>query len=86
MGQSLTSAGVDAESFFERGLACSTGVQGAAIDLIEAHKWFNLAAMNGSGVAQAWRAEIAEQMSPREIALAQRQARAWLTSGARMAA
>ena len=86
MGQSFESVGLDADSYFERGIACSTGVQGAAIDLIEAHKWFNLAAMNGSGVAQAWRAEIAEQMSPREIALAQRQARAWLTSSMRLAA
>ncbi len=47
-------------------------------DFIEAHKWFNLAALNGSTQAQECRADIAEDMSAREIAEAQRQARAWL--------
>lgn len=48
------------------------------IDLIEAHKWFNLAALGGSEEGQAMRAEIAEEMTAREIAEAQRQARAWI--------
>ncbi|HEV2866266.1 MAG TPA: hypothetical protein VGX37_07105, partial [Allosphingosinicella sp.] len=55
-----------------------TGSGGVAVDFIEAHKWFNLAALNGSAVAQECRADIAEDMSAREIAEAQRQARAWL--------
>jgi len=56
------------------------------VDLIEAHKWFNLAALNGSEEAQVSRAEIAEEMTAREIAEAQRQARAWLSANSRRAA
>ena len=48
------------------------------MDLIEAHKWFNLAAVSGLEPAQAARAEVAEDMTAREIAPAQAAARAWL--------
>jgi hypothetical protein len=51
-----------------------------------AHKWFNLAALNGSERGQQCRAEIAEDMTAREIAEAQRQARAWLAETTRRAA
>lgn len=77
----------DPEALYELGIAYSTGTYGLEVDLIEAHKWFNLAALNGSGRGQECRAEIAEEMSAREIAEAQRQARAWLsTTGMRRAA
>ena len=66
------------QALYELGVAYSTGSGGVAVDLIEAHKWFNLAALNGSTLAQECRAEISEDMSAREIAEAQRQARAWL--------
>jgi hypothetical protein len=49
------------------------------VDLIEAHKWFNLAALNGSTRSQECRAEISVEMTAREIAEAQRQARAGLS-------
>jgi TPR repeat protein len=90
MGHSLKSAAFLAESrlidaamgdvqaFYELGVAYSTGSGGVAVDLVEAHKWFNLAALNGSEVAQECRADISEEMTAREIAEAQRQARAWL--------
>jgi uncharacterized protein len=68
----------DVKALYELGIAYSTGSGGVAVDLIEAHKWFNLAALNGSVEAQECRADIAEDMSAREIAEAQRQARAWL--------
>jgi len=68
----------DVKVLYELGIAYSTGSGGVAVDLVEAHKWFNLAALNGSPEAQECRAEIAEDMSAREIAEAQRQARAWL--------
>ncbi len=45
---------------------------------IEAHKWFNIAAVSGSERAQECRAEIAEDMTAREIIEAQKAARAWL--------
>ena len=76
----------DADALYELGVAYSTGTAGIEVDLIEAHKWFNLAALNGSGEAQSCRAEIAEEMSAREIAEAQRQARAWLAATARRVA
>src|SRR5687767_3486019 len=71
-------AGGDVQALYELGIAYSTGSGGVTVDLIEAHKWFNLAALNGSTLAQECRAEISEDMSAREIAEAQRQARAWL--------
>lgn len=76
----------DAEALFDLGVAYSTGGNGIEIDLVEAHKWFNLAALNGSRAGQESRAEIAEEMSAREIAEAQRQARAWLSDVYRRAA
>lgn len=71
-------AGGDIRALFDLGIAYSTGSGGVSVDLVEAHKWFNLAALNGSIEAQECRADIAEDMSAREIAEAQRQARAWL--------
>lgn len=68
----------DVDALFELGIAFSTGGDGVDIDLIAAHKWFNLAALNGSERAQECRADIADEMSAREIAEAQKQARAWL--------
>ena len=68
----------DIQALYELGVAYSTGSGGVAVDLVEAHKWFNLAALNGSAIAQECRADIAEDMTAREIAEAQRQARAWL--------
>ena len=68
----------DVKALYELGVAYSTGTGGVEIDFVEAHKWFNLAALNGSALAQECRADIAEDMTAREIAEAQRQARAWL--------
>ncbi len=65
---------------FDLGVAYSCGAGEFPMDLIEAHKWFNIAALNGSQQGQAMRAEIAEEMTAREIAEAQRQARAWIAS------
>jgi hypothetical protein len=69
----------DVDALFELGVTYSTGRGGVPVDLIEAHKWFNLAALNGSERGQECRAEISEEMTAREIAEAQRQARAWLS-------
>ncbi len=71
-------------ALYELGVAYSTGSDGVDIDLIEAHKWFNLAALSGSALAQQCRAEIADDMTAREIAEAQRGARAWLAATATM--
>ena len=68
----------DVEAYYDLGVSYSTGRGGAPIDLIEAHKWFNLAALSGDTRSQACRAEISYEMTAREIAEAQRQARSWL--------
>jgi hypothetical protein len=62
---------------FERGLYWASGRAGL-VDLVAAHKWFNLAALKGRKDAIALRQEIAGQMSDVEIAVAQREARAWV--------
>ena len=71
---------------YDLGILYWTGTGGVDTDLIAAHKWFNLAAMAGDAAAQEARAEVAEDMTAREIAEAQRQARAWLQSTMRAAA
>lgn len=68
----------DSLACFDLGVAFSTGTAGAGFDLVEAHKWFNLAAIAGNEAAQAARAEIASDMTSREVAVAQRAARDWL--------
>ena len=79
-------AGGDAQARFDLGVAYSCGTGGVDVDLIEAHKWFNLAAQAGSEEGQHCRAEISEEMTAREIAEAQRQARAWIVQTTRRAA
>ena len=64
---------------FERGLYWASGRSGV-VNLVAAHKWFNLAALKGRSDAVAARREVAELMSEIEIAAAQRQARTWITT------
>lgn len=47
-------------------------------DLVQAHKWFNLAALKGNDEAKRYRQEIACELSRAEIARAQKLAREWL--------
>src|SRR6476619_3737132 len=70
----------DVDALFELAVTYSTGRGGIVVDLIEAHKWFTLAALSGCTRGQQCRAEIACEMTAREIADAQRQARAWRTA------
>jgi hypothetical protein len=64
---------------FERGLYWASGRSGV-VNLVAAHKWFNLAALKGRADAIRLRREVAETMSEFEIAMAQREARAWMTA------
>ncbi len=73
-------------AYYDLGVAYSTGSHGTACDLIEAHKWFNLAAVGGHEEAQMCRADISDEMTAREIAEAQRRAREWLSTMGRKAA
>ena len=65
------------QALYQLGLCYSTG-QGVQLDLVRAHKYFNLAAMKGVTEARLWRAELAQQMTSNDIAEAQRLARLWL--------
>jgi hypothetical protein len=66
-----------ADDCFGLGMVYSSGA-GVAVDLVQAHKWFNIAAMRGHQDAIQLRREISEQMSDSEIGCAQRAARDWL--------
>ena len=76
----------DISAYFDLGVAFSTGSHGVNCDMIEAHKWFNLAASKGHEEAAYCRADISDEMTAREIAEAQRQAREWLSAERRKAA
>jgi hypothetical protein len=65
------------DALFQLGMRYSIG-DSVPVDLVAAHKWFNLAAMKGNDDASRLRREIAGQMSEAEIAAAQRAARDWL--------
>lgn len=67
------------EDLCKLGILYSTG-QGGEVDYVEAHKWFNLAALMGSEPAKYYRAEISDQMSSSQVAEAQRAAREWLST------
>ena len=64
---------------FERGLYWASGRSGV-VNLVAAHKWFNLAAIKGRANAIQMRREVAAMMSELEIAMAQREARTWMTA------
>ena len=74
------------DALYDLGVAFSTGSHGVNCDMIEAHKWFNIAASKGHEEAAWCRADISDEMTAREIAEAQRRAREWLVAGQRKAA
>jgi TPR repeat protein len=67
-----------AQAYYEMGLAHACG-RSAPLDLIAAHKWFNVAFMKGCAEAAQRRAELASEMTSDEIAAALREARAFIT-------
>jgi uncharacterized protein len=76
----------DTSAYYDLGVAYSTGSHGVDCDLIEAHKWFNLAAVAGHAEAAMCRADISDEMTAREVAEAQRRAREWISASSRRAA
>ncbi len=68
------------EEMYRLGLEASVGGEDNRTDLINAHKWFNLAAMMGNFEARTYRAELALEMTVEEIAEAQRLAREYLST------
>ena len=68
------------EEMYRLGLEASTGGANGSFDLVTAHKWFNLASIQGNLEARAYRAELAKEMTQDEVAEAQRQAREYLAT------
>ncbi len=73
----LGAAPMGADALFELGMMYSAG-NSVPVDLVSAHKWFNLAAMKGHADAARLRREIAAEMADSEIGAAQLAAREWL--------
>lgn len=74
------------DALYDLGVVFSTGSHGCCADMIEAHKWFNIAASKGHEEAAWCRADVSDEMTAREIAEAQRRAREWLADGSRKVA
>ena len=68
---------VTADTMFELGMMYASGRE-VPVDLITAHKWFNVAAMKGHAEAAQLRREVAAEMKDAEIGQAQRAARDWI--------
>jgi TPR repeat protein len=68
---------VTADTIFELGMMHASGRE-VPVDLVTAHKWFNIAAMKGHAEAARLRREVAAEMKDAEIGQAQRAARDWL--------
>jgi TPR repeat protein len=80
-GATLAPANAGGEGLFELGMMYASG-RSVPADLVQAHKWFNLAAQKGHADAARMRREIAAEMTDGEIGQAQRAARDWLKSQA----
>jgi TPR repeat protein len=68
---------VAADTMFALGMMYASGRE-VPVDLVTAHKWFNIAAMKGHVEAAQLRREVAAEMKDAEIGQAQRAARDWL--------
>jgi uncharacterized protein len=77
--------GCDDVAAFELAMCYASGAAGAPVDLVQAHRWFNVAAAWGNADALPWRSEIADEMSRVEVAEAQRLARITLAHARRAA-
>jgi uncharacterized protein len=67
------------EACLALGMMYASG-RSVAVDLVAAHKWFNVAAHRGCRAAVAHRAEVARDMSADEVAAALREARLFLSA------
>jgi hypothetical protein len=73
-------SGADRSGYGSAGGSKRCPRRSGVVNLVAAHKWFNLAALKGRADAIRLRREVAEMMSEVEIAIAQREARAWMTA------
>lgn len=73
----VSAQGGGADALFELGLMYCAG-RDVEVNFVEAHKWFNLAALRGNDDAKTYRLELSREMTKKEIAAAQKSAREWL--------
>jgi TPR repeat protein len=73
----VAAQGGGADALFQLGLMYCAG-RDVDMDFVQAHKWFNLAAMRGNEEAKIYRLEISREMTKQQIAAAQKSAREWL--------
>jgi uncharacterized protein len=78
-GVGAMGANTQADILFELGMMYATG-RDCDVDMVAAHKWFNIAAIKGSDRAAQVRAELSATMSKPELARALREAREWMTA------
>ena len=71
-----SAAQAEANAQFYLGLLSAFG-RGGPLDLAQAHMWYSLAAGNGHVGATVYRNDLAKQMTPAQIAEAQKRAREW---------
>ena len=79
MGPAGDAAAMAGEACLALGMMYASG-RAAPLDLVAAHKWFNVAAHRGCRAAVAHRAEVAQDMSADEVAAALREARLFLAA------
>ena len=72
----MAAQGGASDALFELGLMYCSGRE-VGLDMVQAHKWFNLAAMRGNDEAKRYRLEISNEMTKAQIAHAQKLAREW---------
>lgn len=70
-------AGIEADMLFETGMMYYAG-RDCVADRIEAHKWFNIAAIRGDERALPMRNKLSALMSKAELVRALREAREWM--------
>ena len=70
----------EAKAQFYLGIQSAYG-EGGPRDLVQAHMWYSLAAGNGNAHAPGYRADLARQMTPAQIAEANKRAREWKPKG-----
>ncbi|MEM1289571.1 MAG: sel1 repeat family protein [Pseudomonadota bacterium] len=69
----------DAKIFFDLGMMYAVG-RSVPVDLVAAHKWFNLSSLRGSEAAKAQRESVAAEMSPTDVQSALQAARQFLAA------
>jgi uncharacterized protein len=75
--EAILTKDASADDLYRMGLIYSEGMD-VAIDLISAHKFFNLAASRGHREGKLCRQEMADMMPAADVVKAQKAAREWM--------